>query len=135
MPGTLTVNAAQTFSTMLLLSATQKMKFGTNPPEPDITKNGERKYACECAVTYLAENGMRPVSEVISVGIIGGDLPTIPPGTPVEFDSLRAGVSAPEKRDNGRISGGRLYWMGSGIRSAVPAYRSPSKSSSSESAA
>ena len=51
---------------------------------------------------------MRPVSEVISVGITGGDLPTIAPGTAVEFDSLSAGVSSPEKRDNGGISGGRL---------------------------
>jgi hypothetical protein len=117
MPGTITVSAKQTFATMLLLSAAQKTKFGTD--EPDISKSGEKKFAVECAVTYLAENGMRPVSEVISVGLIGGDLPTIPPGTPVEFDSLRCGVSAPEKREgSNRISGGRLYWMGSGLRPA-----------------
>ena len=114
--GNLTVNVKQTFSTMILLSASQKIKFGTD--EPDVTKAGERKYAVECAVTYLAENGMKPVSEVISVGIIGGDLPTIAPGTVVEFDSLRAGVSSPEKRDNGRIMGGKLFWMGSGLRPA-----------------
>lgn len=124
MPGTLTINAQQTFSAMLLLSATQKMVFG-KPDEPDITKAGEKKFAIECAVTYLAENGMKPISEVISVGIIGGDLPTIPPGTAIEFDSLRAGVSAPEKRDNGRISGGRLYWMGSGVRAVSASYRAP----------
>lgn len=120
MPGTLTVNAAQTFATMLLMSAAQKTKFGTE--EPDISKTGEKKWAVELAVTYLAENGMRPVSEVISVTVTGGDGVTIAPGTPVEFDSLRCGVSAPEKRDNGRISGGKLYWMASGIRSAS-AYR------------
>jgi len=123
--GTLTVNAAQTFSVMLLVSVSQKTKYGTD--EPDITKQGERKYACDCAVTYLAENGMKVVSEVISVGIIGGDLPQIQPGTQVEFDSLRAGVSAPEKRENGRVSGGRLYWMGSGLR-AVSGRYSASKS-------
>jgi hypothetical protein len=115
MAGTLTVNTKQTFSAILLISATQKTKYGTD--EPDITKSGERKYAVECAVTYLAENGMRPISEVISVGLIGGDLPTIAPGTPVEWDSLRAGVSAPEKRENGKgIAGGKLWWQGSGLR-------------------
>lgn len=125
MPGTLTVSTQQTFTTMLLLSAAQKMKFGTD--QPDITKNGERKYAVEVAVTYLAENGMRPVSEVISVGLIGGDLPTIAPGTAIEFDTLRAGVSAPEKKENGRVTGGKLWWQGSGLRPAA-AYRSTSKS-------
>lgn len=116
MAGTLTVNAKQTFTTMILLAASQKTKFGTD--EPDVTKQGEKKFAVEVAVTYLAENGMRPVSEVISVGLIGGDLPTIAPGTSVEFDTLRAGVSSPEKRDNGRISGGKFWWQGSGLRAA-----------------
>lgn len=116
MPGTITVNPAQTFAAMLLMSAAQKLKFGTT--EPDISASGEKKHTVELAVTYLAENGMRPVSEVISVTVTGGDNITIAPGTPVEFGSLRCGVSTPEKRDNGRISGGRLYWMGSGIRPA-----------------
>lgn len=122
---TLTVNTQQTFSTMLLLSASVKTKFGTN--EPDVTKAGEPKYSVEVAASYLAEEGQRVTSEVISITLIGGDLPVIAPGTPVEFGSLRAGVSAPEKRDNGRISGGKLYWMASGIRQAS-SYRSTSKS-------
>lgn len=121
MAGTVTVNAAQTFSTMLLLSASIKTKFGT--AEPDVTKTGEPKYSVECAASYLAEEGQRVTSEVLSITLIGGDLPTIPPGTPVEFGTLRAGVSAPEKRDNGRISGGKFYWMASGIRPAS-SYRS-----------
>ena len=115
MAGTITVNTKQTFAAMLLISATQKTKFGTD--EPDITKSGERKYAVEVAVSYLAEEGRRPISEVISVGVIGGDLPTIPPGTPVEWDVLRAGVSSPERKENGRgIQGGKLWWQGSGLR-------------------
>lgn len=124
MPGTLTVNAAQTFATMLLMSAAQKTKFGTD--EPDISKTGEKKWTVELAVTYLAENGMRPVSEVITCTVTGGDSITIAPGSMVEFDSLRCGVSTPEKRDNGRIAGGKLYWMGSGIRPAT-SYRSSAK--------
>jgi hypothetical protein len=114
MPGTITVDAKQTFATMLLMGAAQKLKFGTS--EPDITASGEKKHTAEVAVTYLADPGMRPVSEVLSITVTGGDSITIPPGTPVEFDSLRCGVSQPEKRDNGRIAGGKLYWMAYGIR-------------------
>ena len=114
MPGTLTVDAKQTFAAMLLMSAAPKLKFGTT--EPDVSATGEKKFTVEVAVTYLAENGMRPVSEVISVTVTGGDNITIAPGTAVEFDSIRCGVSQPEKRDNGRIAGGKLYWMAYGIR-------------------
>jgi hypothetical protein len=121
MPGTLTVNTQQTFATMLLMSAAQKLKFGTT--EPDISATGEKKHTCEVAVTYLAEQGMRPVSEVITITVTGGDNITIPPGTPVEFASLRCGVSQPEKRDNGRIAGGKLYWMASGIRPVMGVQR------------
>lgn len=117
MPGTLTVDAKQTFAAMLLMSAAPKLKFGTD--QPDVSATGEKKFTAEVAVTYLAENGMRPVSEVISVTVTGGDNITIAPGTPVEFDSLRCGVSQPEKRDNGRIAGGKLYWMAYGIRPAA----------------
>jgi len=132
--GILTVNAPETFSMMILLSASQKMKFVNGKPtgEPDLTAAKEKKFAVEVAVTYLSENGMRPISEVISVGIIGGDFPTILQGTPVEFDTLRAGVSQPERRDNGRISGGRLWWQGSGLRAVSGRY---SSSKSTENAA
>ena len=54
--------------------------------------------------------------------ITGGDhsaILGIPPGSVVELDRLRCGVSAPEKREGGRrYRGGRLYWMASGIRPA-----------------
>lgn len=119
MPGTITVNAKQTFAAMLLMSAAQKLKFGTS--EPDISATGEKKFTVEAAVTYLAEGNMRPVSEVISVTVTGGDEITITPGTPVEFDSLRVGLSAPEQRANkdgngSRIVGGKLWWQASGVR-------------------
>lgn len=116
MPGTITVDTKATFSAMLLMNAAQKLKFGTE--EPDITANGEKKFTAEVAVTYQADPGMRAVSEVISVTVTGGDSITIPPGSAVDFDRLRCGVSAPEKRDNGRVVGGKLYWMAAGIRPA-----------------
>src|SRR5690348_9285000 len=117
MPGTITVDVRSTFAAMIVMSIAEKMKFGTDVPE--VSAAGERKYTAELAVTYHAENGMRPVSEVISVTITGGDhnaILGIPPGSAVGLERLRCGVSAPEKRDDGRVRGGRLYWMATGIR-------------------
>ena len=45
MPGTLTVDAKQTFATMLLMSAAPRLKFGTT--EPDISATGEKKFSAE----------------------------------------------------------------------------------------
>jgi hypothetical protein len=66
---------------------------------------------------------MRPISEVITVSLTGGTNPgdVLTPGTPVEFDKLRVGVSSPEMRDSGngrgpRVSGGRAWYSASGVR-------------------
>lgn len=117
MPGTVHVDIRQTFTTILLMSISEKMKFGTEVPE--VSAQGEAKYTAELAVTYRPENGMKPVSEVITATLTGGDrtaILSLPPGSVVEVTGLRCGVSAPEKRDDGRLRGGRLYWMISGIR-------------------
>ena len=117
MPGTVHVDIRATFATILLMSIAEKLKFGTEVPE--VSANGEAKYTAELAVTYRAENGMKPVSEVISATLTGGDrnaILSIPPGSVVEVAGLRCGVSAPEKRDDGRVRGGRLYWMAGSIR-------------------
>jgi hypothetical protein len=118
MPGTVTVDTRATFTAMIVMSIAEKMIFGTD--QPSITKAGEKQYVAELAVTYVAEPGMRPVSEVISPTITGPgpDVLGIPQGSVVELDRLRCGVSAPERKENGRIAGGRLYWMASGIRPA-----------------
>ena len=119
MPGTIHVNTDATFTTMILMAIGEKMKFGTSVPE--VGADGQRKYTAEVAVQYRPESGMRPVSEVISATITGGDhqaILSIPPGSPVALDGLRCGVSAPEKRDDGRVRGGRLYFMASAIRPA-----------------
>lgn len=132
-PGTVHVDTRQTFAAMLVMGISPKLKYGTD--QPDISPTGERKFTVEVAVTYTTEPGMRPVSEVISVTLTGGDpsLPTsIMPGTPVELDSLRCGVSAPEQRADGKgIRGGRLYWQCSGIRPANSAGLRPVKSEAS----
>ena len=115
--GMITIDPGATFATMLLMSISEKTKFGTDIP--DVSATGERKYTVECAVTYHAEPGMRPVSEVLPITLTGGDhaqVMGLQPGTQVAFHRIRAGVSQPEKRDNGRISGGRLWYSASGIR-------------------
>lgn len=121
MPGTLAIDAAGTFAAALLMSAGPKPKFGSTTGEISTNAAGVPQYQAEVAVTYLAENGRRPVSEVITVTITASSDPTkdIQPGAPVLFDGLRAGVSQPEQRDNGKgIRGGRLWFSASGIRSA-----------------
>jgi hypothetical protein len=124
MPGTLAIDAANTFAAALLMSAGPKPKFGSTTGEISVNAAGIPQYQAEVAVTYLAEPGRRPVSEVITVTITAPSDPTkdLAPGSPVMFDGLRAGVSQPEARDNGKgIRGGRMWFSASGIRSAVAA--------------
>lgn len=124
MPGTIHVNTDATFATMILMGIAEKTKFGTDVPE--VSALGEKKYVAEVAVQYRAEGTMRPVSEVISATITGGAhdaILGIPPGSPVELAGLRCGVSAPEKREDGRVRGGRLYFMASAIRPAGASMR------------
>ena len=124
MPGTLAIDATNTFAAALLMSAGPKPKFGSTTGEISTNAQGVPQYQAEVAVTYLPEAGRRPVSEVITVTITSPADPTkdLAPGSPVTFDGLRAGVSTPEAKDNGRgIRGGRLWFSASGIRSAVPA--------------
>ena len=120
MPGTLVIDARQSFSSMFFMGSQPRLEFGTERQE--VSATGEKKWTVDCAVTYIPVPGMRPQSDVLTVTVTGpGTDPglSIPPGSPVELDSLRVGVSAPEKRDNGRIAGGRAYFMASGIRPAA----------------
>jgi hypothetical protein len=115
MPGMITVSQQETFSTPpLVMSAGPKLKFGTDTQ--DVTRNGERKWSVQVAVSYFADYGMRAQAEVIEVGLVGGKAPEVEPGMPVQFDRLRCGVSAPEKTDEGRVRGGRLYWSADAVR-------------------
>lgn len=121
--GMITIDARNTYAAAIFMGASQKMIFGSDN-EPDIAKDGQRKYSADVAVTYLQEPGIqrKAVSEVISVSVMGADpAATIPAGSPVEFDRLRCGVSAAERNDRGGVRGGRLYFMADGIRSGAPA--------------
>jgi len=110
----ITVSQQETFATPpLVMSVGPRNKFGTDVQ--DVNHNGEKKWSVQVAVSYFADYGMRAQAEVIEVGLVG-EAPDVQPGTPVQFDRLRCGVSAPEKTDTGRVRGGRLYWSADGVR-------------------
>ena len=115
MPGMIVVDQPSTFSTPpLVMSVGPRLKFGTD--QQDVTRSGERKWSVQVAVSYFPDYGMRAVAEVIEVGLVGADPGVIvQPGMPVQFDRLRTGVTAPEKTDEGRVRGGRLYWSADAV--------------------
>ena len=130
MPGTFVVQADRTFATMLLMASAPKMKFQTT--EQDVSAAGERKWEIQVAAAWYPEYDMRPVSEVISVTLTGGTNPAgdITPGSPVEFDTLRVGISPVERTDRG-VRGGKAYYQASGIRVASVSSLRPLKSEAS----
>jgi hypothetical protein len=118
MPGTFVIDHNQTFAAALLMSTAPKPKFGED--RQDVAADGQPKWLAEVAVTFTGANGMKPVSEVLTVTVTGADPgKTVQPGSPVIFDGLRVGVNPPEKRDNGTIRGGRLWYSAAGIRPAA----------------
>jgi len=120
MPGTLTIDTNATFQAVLLMASGPKLKFGST--EQDISARGERKWDVQAAVTYHAEPGMKPISEVIAVTVTGpaaDPCASITPGTPIVFDRMRVGFSVPEARENGRgIRGGRPWYQAADVRQA-----------------
>jgi hypothetical protein len=120
MPGTLTIDMPATFQAVLLMASGPKLKFGST--EQDISARGERKWDVQAAVTFHAEPGMKPVSEVIGVTVTGpGTDPcaSVAPGSPIVFDKMRVGFSVPEARENGRgIRGGRPWYQAANVLQA-----------------
>jgi hypothetical protein len=121
MPGTLIIDQSRTFSAPpIVMAVAPRLKFGTEVQEVNTT-TGEAKWTVQAAVSYIPQNGMRAVAEVIDVTITGGDPMSLAPGTSVEFADLRCGVSAPEQRqrqDGGgsRVVGGKLWFQASAVR-------------------
>jgi hypothetical protein len=127
MPATITVDQSATFATELLMSSGRKQKYGTQG-EVATNAQGVPQWTCEVAVTYRTNPGERSQSEVLTVTITrdGDPFTGIQAGAVVQFDGLRAGLSAPESTDSGRIRGGRLWWQADGIH-AVNGHRPPGK--------
>ena len=121
-----------TFASAIVMATAPREKFG-EPGVHEVTKNGEKKWVAQVAVGYVADlNGITSPPEVISVGIIGED-PGVacPPGTPVTFEQLRVGVSAPEQRErkdgNGmRVVGGKMFASAKAIKPAQQAWNKKS---------
>ena len=125
MPGTFAVDTVATYASAIVMATGPKEVFG-QPGRQDVNANGEKKWSVQVAVSYHADpNGIVSPAEVIAVSLIGDDPGTsCPPGTPVTFDSLRAGVSAPEQRErrdgNGtRVVGGKLFYSAKAIKPAT----------------
>ena len=118
MAGTFVVDQAQSFVMCLLMQAGPKADFD-NPDRQATDVNGVPKWEIQAAVTFTAEPGRKPVSEVINVGItsIANPAEGLQPG-PIVFDGLRVGTTAPEAKSNGRISGGRFWYSAQGVRAA-----------------
>jgi hypothetical protein len=117
MPGTIVVDQQSTFSSPpLVMSVGPRLKY--NSTEQDVTRDGQRKWSVQVAVSYFSEYGMRPQAEVIEVTIAGEDPSTaVQPGQPVQFDRLRQGISAPEmNNESGRIRGGKPFWSADAVR-------------------
>lgn len=115
MPATLIIDPA-TYTSAIVMATQAKEIFG-QPGTQDVNAQGEKKWSAQVAVSYAADaNGIVSPAEVLNISLVGEDPGiTCPPGTQVTFDTLRAGVSAPEQRErkdgNGmRLVGGRLFY-------------------------
>jgi hypothetical protein len=117
MPGnsTYVIDAAQTFSTVILMGCVPRTKFQSD--EVDTTADGTPKWTAGLAVTYHAVNGMPAQSDVINVTIAAAANPAdgISPGSPVTLDGLRVGISPVEKRGD-RIVGGKPWHSATAVR-------------------
>lgn len=121
MAGTFVIDQQASFTMCLLMSAGPKADFD-NPAVQATDVNGVPKWEIQAAVSFTAEPGRKPVSEVINVGITAPGNPAehVQPG-PIQFDGLRVGTTPPEVKGNGRVAGGRFWYTAQGVRSSVPA--------------
>jgi hypothetical protein len=122
--GTCTIDTARTFAALVAMGSGPRTKFGS--AEQDTTDDGRLKWTVNVAATWLAEPGRRPVSDVIDITVIAPTDPASSLTVPcaVEIEGLRMGVSAPQARDGGRVSGGRPWWTADAIR-VVNGHRPP----------
>lgn len=127
MAGTYSVNQQETFSAVLLLSSSPKRRFGSQ--EQATNAAGTPQWSVEAAVTFSPVDGIVKGAEVVSVTIPSQHDPAsgIAPGSAVNFEGLRLGVSGAEKTDSGRVRGGKPYFQATAVRAAHAAQRQPAK--------
>ena len=92
------------------------------------SKDGtERKWTVQVVASMPSRfDAGRTDSEVLAVTVTCPDDPrdSVSEGDPVRFDGLTVGVMAPEKTENDRIRGGKLFWGATGVHSRVPVSKS-----------
>lgn len=119
MSGLITVDQKSTFAAPpIVMAVSPRLKFGTT--EQDITRDGERRWTVQAAVSYIPEPDGKPQAEVIEITLTGEDPSAkVSTGMQVSFTRLRLGVSSPEQRDNGRggtrVVGGKVYWLAESV--------------------
>lgn len=115
--GTVVIDQQQTFAAPpIVMSIGPKLEFGTDTQA--CTRDGEKRWVVQVACAYAAEPGMKAQAEVIEVTINGEDPSlSIGPGSSVEFNLLRQGISSPERRGE-RIVGGKPWYSAQGVRAA-----------------
>jgi hypothetical protein len=127
---TFAVDTRNTFANVVLMGAGPKLEYGTGAQAT--TQQGVPRWELQVAVAYLTGPGERAQTETLNVTVNAADNPAKDMAMPVsiEFDQLRAGVSAPEQRSNERgtrVVGGKLWYQAAGIRASVNGHRQPAK--------
>ena len=120
--GTFAVDAAATFTSVVLINVAPKVKFGTTGQQ-EVNAAGVPKWSVDVAVTFTPTlAGMAAHSELITLTVTGAGQPGLGlnPGSPVALDGFRVGLNPPEMRDE-KIRGGKLWFSASGLRSLAVA--------------
>lgn len=126
-----TIDTAASFTLAILMSAGPREEF-QKPGVQEHAKDGTPKWSCTIGVSSPPVGAFPAQSDMITVTVTQPNDPAldITPGMPVTLIDLRVGVSAPEKRDNGRIAGGKSFFQASGIRPAITPAAAPNGSKS-----
>lgn len=108
------IDAGQTFTHLMLLSAEPKWKFGSETDQ-ECTKDGVPKWEAQVAAGFRQFG--KVVNEVIKVGIAAEKNPAegLVPGTPVQLTGLEVGVMEKQTKD-GRPVGFQVWYRAEQIR-------------------
>jgi hypothetical protein len=78
----------------------------------------EKKWNVQVVASMVSRfDATRTDSEVLAVTVTTAVDPAITEGDQVWFDGFSVGVMPPEKTENDRIRGGKLFWTASGVHS------------------
>jgi hypothetical protein len=105
------------FTRMMLVSVEPKKdrETGVQYTNRDGT---EKKWNVQVVVSMVSRfDATRTDSDVLAVTVTTAVDPAIVEGDQVWFEGFSVGVMPPEKTENDRIRGGKLFWTASGVQS------------------